>query len=181
MDWSKAKNILIVALIITNLLIASLYFGELYEEQRARDLAAHSAWEYAASRGVFLYCPIPAKEIKLPVLFVRFSDDAEAEELRYKNFPVELTGDGYGVPVAYGTGEAVGRVDSASSALLSFVSGYEAPATNVNGDPLCISNISLVYWINRSAFSSSVAEDTAVPAWKFETNDGVFYISAFSD
>jgi len=179
MDWSKAKSILIIALIIANILIASAYVGELREEQQARDAAALSAAEYAASCGVYVYCKVPAKDVKLPVLFVSFSDSAEAAELSYKGCPVELTGEGYGVPVSFSTGDAEGHVESASSALVSFISGLDdAP---VNGEPLCISDISLVYWINRSSFSPSVAEDTAVPAWKFTTNGGVFYESAFSD
>ena len=180
MDWSKAKSILIIALVITNLLIASMYFGQLREERLQSESAARSAAEYVSSRGVTLDCAIPTKEIKLPVLFVSFSDDAKSTDLRYKNYPVEISGEGYGVPVSYSTGEAVGRVGSASSALVSFVSGLDS-VSFVPPEGLIIRDISLVYWINRSEFSSSVEEDTAIPAWKFTTSYGVYYVNAFSD
>ena len=180
MDWSKAKSILIIALVITNVIIASLYFGQLREERLQSEAAAKSAAEYVADRGAVLYCSIPTKDIKLPVLFVSFSEDAKAGELRYKNYPVEISGEGYGVPVSYSTGEAEGSVASASSALVSFVSGFDM-ASIPSGDVLAISDISLVYWINRSGFSASAEEDTAVPAWKITTSGGVFYVNAFSE
>lgn len=177
MDWSKAKSILIIALVITNVLMASLYFGQQRETRLQSQAAAQSAAEYVASRGVVLECKVPTKEIKLPVLFVSFSEGNDAAELRYKNYPVELSGEGYGVPVSYSTGSAEGRVASASSALVSLVSGLD-PDT---ADGLIISDISLVYWINRSGFSASAEEDTAVPAWKITTSEGVIYINAFSE
>ena len=180
MDWSKAKSVLIIALIITNILMASLYFGELYEEQRARDAAAANAAAYLSSCGVELNCDIPSKDVRLPVLFVTFSGSADERQMSYKGYPVELTGEGFGVPSSYSTGGAEGSVASASSAVISFVSGL-SQQSSVQTEGLVIDSIELVYWINRSAFSASVAEDTAVPAWKISTSSGVFYVNAFSD
>jgi len=180
MDWSKAKTILIIALIITNIVIASVYFSELHEEQVQRDLAAASAAEYVASCGVQLNCGIPVKDVRLPVLFVSFSDEKEAKKLSYKGYPVELSGEGYGVPAAFSTGVAEGRVSSAASALIRFVSGLDQ-VSSIRAEGLSIDSIELVYWINRSAFAASAEEDTAIPSWKISTSSGVVYINAFSD
>lgn len=178
MDWNKAKTILVIALIITNIIIASVYFSELHDEQKMRDFAAASAAEYLVSCGVQLNCEIPSKDVRLPVLFVSFSEDGDARPLSYKGYPVELSGSG--AVSSFSTGAAEGSVSSASSALIRFVSGlFELSSIQLDG--LSIDSIELVYWINRGSFAASAEEDTAIPYWKIGTSSGIVYVNAFSD
>lgn len=76
MDWSKAKSILIIALIITN----SILFGfNLYNKYMTKDLLntkkfIEETQELLEKRGIKIDCTIPRYQDKLPSLRVEFEN-----------------------------------------------------------------------------------------------------------
>ena len=48
-------------------------------------------------------------------------------------------------------------------------------------DELVIEDVELVYWVDSSSFDGAAREDTAVPSWKFSTDHGDFYLSAYDE
>ena len=175
MDWSKAKTILIIALLVTNLVMGGTYLGERNKERAAQQSAAQNAVVYAQLHGVDVRCPLPYDEKKLPVLFVSIDRNGTSGECEYKGIPVEA-GEGFaGSIVPEGQGDAKGRLISAANALVKLI--------NELGDAegLEITDVSVVYWLDRSLGDDVAAKDTAIPAWKFEGPDGVYYIQAFEE
>ena len=68
MDWSKAKNIIIAALIAANLFLGYTYFSQQTDlKAQARDSARYTA-EYLELMGAQLNCSLPLEREKLPVV-----------------------------------------------------------------------------------------------------------------
>jgi regulatory protein YycI of two-component signal transduction system YycFG len=63
MDWTKAKNILIIALLVTNLIIGAAYLGTVREKEREWEYQARSTASYLAALGVPRETGIPAKPV----------------------------------------------------------------------------------------------------------------------
>lgn len=174
MDWSKAKTILIVALLITNIIIGSAYISGINKEKANMEAAARNAAAYAQSRGVNVRCEIPAEKNKLPVLFVSLDRSGIAEECHYKGIAVETDKSFVGRIIPEGQGDADAELISASNALLKLIG-------DMGESDMTIDDISVVYWLDLSLGDDVAAKDTAVPAWKFSGPDGVYYIEAFGE
>ena len=168
MDWSKAKTILIIALLITNLVIGGFYIQAFRQESFALQSAAQSVTEYLAEEGVSITAQIPTKPLKLPVLFVNFENSGNAVE-EYKGYPIAVSGANNAVATSASSGKVKGSVSSASSAILKTI--------KLNPKIMAITNIELVYWVDRSTYSQ-YGEDTAFPAWKIYTDKGEYYVEA---
>lgn len=179
MDWSKAKNILIIALFITCLILGGILGWQKYQEAAADKDAALSAEEYLESQGVSFNTDIPLKRPSLPVLFVGFhaaysSQAPEYEEVsRYKGIEVEQENLMPYYATLISVGKEKAKVCTASSAVL----WAAAEAEGLKG--LEINNIDLVYYVGAQDINEN-SRDTAIPSWKVETNRGVFYINAFA-
>lgn len=181
MDWTKAKTILIVALLITNLIIGYTYSEKLKEAEVQQIEQAISTREFLAQMGIEIQTEIPTKPLKKPVLFVRFEplgQEVQAEPVYYEEMRVEAS-DYNGskiVPISYG--ETKRNLSSASYALLKSVSAFEELAE----DPLIISEIELIYLVENAAYDQVISEDTAVPTWKITTGNGAyFYVNAYGE
>jgi regulatory protein YycI of two-component signal transduction system YycFG len=241
MDWTKAKTILIVALLVTNLVLAGAY---LFQNIKFDDEAEmqDATIKLLAAKNIYLDTKIPEEQPKMPKLTVQFDtineDDvneliesqtplADAElsdekliavttqfikdcglmtdnvtfqsierlddeiKVTYKNYIENVAIEESYIlctlkdgkitefrrfwldPVEMSTSEK--EVIPAAAALIKFMS------ENAGAEPIYIQNISLVFWLDSSAFNAeSPVTDTAFPAWKILYNDGkVRYVTAW--
>lgn len=174
MDWSKAKTILIIALLITSMVLGGVYAGRCIKENRQLKAEVGSTVLYAQKRGAVISCELPWASQKLPVLFVTLNRTENAEIHTYKDIPVEA-GDGFPAEIVpKNEGEARGRLKSASSALIELLGKIPPEGLEIQG-------VELVYWLDPSYADASATEDTAIPAWKLTTGSGVYYIEAFAN
>ena len=178
MDWSKAKTILIIALLITCLILGGILLWQKISAQKEDKEAAAAAKEYLESQGVSFNCDIPLTRPSLPVLFVGFypvysSQLPQYEDIsEYSNVRIEIENILPFMPMLLSAGEEKAQVGTASSAVL------KAAADAENPNSLQINSINLIYYINAQDINEN-SRDTAIPSWKIDTNQGVFYINAF--
>lgn len=177
MDWSKAKTIIIIALLITNLFMGSVYISDYRDTMAERELAAESAIRYASQRGVAVSAELPADIKKLPVLFVSFDYGGSGEIHTHKGLPVEASGDFTAEIIPESAGDTNGQLISASDALIKLLDGFSGKIP----EGLNIDKVSLVYWVDTSLSAEYALEDTAIPAWKFESGAESYYIEAFAE
>lgn len=168
MDWSKAKNILIIALLITNLVLGFFYLQGFSENKKNADSFTESLSEYIEQRGGSVECGLPVYGKKLPVLFVSFSKDAA--ETSYKGIPVESESES---AVVESAGDAKAKIRPSAEAVLDMISDG-----SIQTEGLVISDVKLVYWTEHSAYVGG-GQDTAFPSWRIETNSGVYHVTAY--
>ena len=108
-------------------------------------------------------------------LFVSIERAEEDSPAEYDGHKIVITGSsGYTArPISYGDARA--ELISAAGALQRFAA--QSSGTDLL-EGLKISNIELIYWINRSDIMDGEGEDTAVPAWMIETSKGEFFVEA---
>ena len=174
MDWSKAKNILIIALIAVNVFLGVRYFEAREEAERDEVLARRYTAEYVTQLGVSIECGTVTYEKKLPVLFVSI-EEGEGEQKPRDGMRIIVTGAGGLRAVSPEAGGNAGDIISPEAGLLKLSCGFGGE--RLNG--LVISGAELVYLVDRAGLDTVGGRDTAVPAWEFTTSDGVFYVSAF--
>ena len=71
MDYSKAKNIMIVLLLVANIALGASYIGRQNDARQARADAAANTERYLTQLGVELETEIPVDTAMMPVLYVR--------------------------------------------------------------------------------------------------------------
>jgi len=176
MDWSKAKTILIAALLITNVILGSFYFNEKNSAKKAEEKAAENAVAFAEGKGVSFETPLPESEEKLPVVFVRFQSSAQPQVQQYRGLSVEAPTLSDTEVIPEKEGDNSGKLIPVSEAILRFIDSFE------NGVPekMTVTGMELVYIVYGSADLGAALEDTAVPAWKFITSSGNYYVEAFA-
>ncbi|NMA93329.1 MAG: hypothetical protein GX975_01560 [Clostridiales bacterium] len=178
MDWSKAKNLIIAALIVTNLLIGWQYLSMLHAEGARADKNIQSACEFLEEQGMKVSADIPVSSEKLPVLFVsidRESEDAD-DEIEYKGRPLIVRGGKASVRLLE-PGQQAAWTISASEALLKLYAQLSQEGSFYSG--MEVKSADLVYLLSLGD-SQSAAEDTAVPAWRIVTSGGTYYIDAYA-
>ena len=175
MDWSKAKTILILALLIVCMVLSGILISRRVSENRANIRAIEDTKEYLKTIHAELNAEIPNNRPSLPVLFVEYDKSSE-EELTYKTYKVfTASGDSKGL-VLQSEGKEKAKVISASSALLKVVTEPTDYSGIIN-----IKAIDLVYYIDvDTTKGESVGNDTAIPYWRIETNLGLRYINAYA-
>ena len=154
MNWSKAKTILIAALLITDLFLIFTYGSFGFGGGEFKDYKALS--EFLAQKNIYVDADIIPKEHKdMAVQFVQ----KEGGELK-----------------VIGYHDKKQKTISAAQGLLLFMAGSE------KGKDYHIESIDIAYWLDESSINteSAVSVDTAFPAWKIVYNGGeVSYIDAF--
>jgi len=181
MDWTKAKTILIVALLITNLIIGYFYSEKINEAEKQQFEQAISTRAFLEQKGVSLQVEIPTQPLKMPVLFVHFEPLAKGQQnqpVYHEGVLVEASDykDNLIVPISYG--ETKRDLSGASYALLkSGVAFFEKKESQ-----LVINDIQLIYYVENSDYNKEISEDTAVPTWKISSESGeVFYVNAYGE
>ena len=170
MDWSKAKSILIIALIITN----SILFGfNIYNQNTAKDLLNSKKFvkettELLNERGIKLDCRIPTYKDKLPTLRVEF-ETYNASNMNELFF------------------EGRGSVESPNNSLTKISNGDKL-ITIINDRRIRYENSDekKVYDIKELSEAKDIAENFLMK-YKFDTNDmelthseesnGLFYLN----
>jgi len=74
MDWTKAKNIMIISLLITNMILGGLIFHEYLKESDSRRSYLADTLELLSARGIDVDAEIPSDRIRMPVLSVRYDN-----------------------------------------------------------------------------------------------------------
>jgi len=169
MDWSKAKTILIIALLITNVILGGFYANSYFADINSEKTSIENAREYLASRGVSVDCKVPVMAMKLPVIFVNFEVGANAKSMEFRGIPLVVLGETNANAVGCSSGSVGRRLGGASSAIIE--------ACVYNPDIKSISSVNLVYMVDRTGYMTA-GEDTAVPCWELTTDEGVFYYEA---
>ncbi len=178
MDWSKAKNILIAALIAANIFLGFMYTQNMRADEELKARAAELTARYLESLGVSLDCALSAEEERLPVLFVEIEEGDGADDGPAKDgLRVVLIGAEGQKAVPVRTGLNRGQVISASSAARRLVPRFSDEELK----DLRVEGAELVYLVDRSGLESARGQDTAVPAWAFTTNRGLYYIEALAN
>lgn len=72
MDWSKAKNIIIVMLILTNLFIIFMYGGEYIQKHEEDDSVYEYTMNVLSQHNVSVECEIPEEEERMHSLVVTY-------------------------------------------------------------------------------------------------------------
>ena len=174
MDWSKAKTILIIVLLIFCLVLSGILLVRNINESKELESNAKAALEYLTSVGVKVETEIPNQRQALAVLFVEYNElSSNDAKLAYRNFNVYTS---FGSTKGYtitSEGKNKAKVVSASSALLSAVSEFE------NTQDLAIKDIELCYYIDSNGKPQNGSRDTAIPAWRITTNKGTSVVSAY--
>lgn len=83
MDWTKAKSILIVALLITNCILGGLYYYQYGGRDVAPETEIEATVSLLAGNGIHVDTVIPDKVKRMPVLFVKYdrTDEEKVEEV----------------------------------------------------------------------------------------------------
>jgi len=181
MDWTKSKSILIVALLITNLVIAGSYYVSISDNNAEQIAVAQSTQTYLMQKGINLNIQIPTQSLRKSVLFVRFEPPVtggKKETVYYNEMLVETSLDieNQIIPLTYG--ETKRDISSASYALLKFAASLDE---ELNRD-VTVTNIELIYLVDTSEYDQKITEDTAVPTWKISIADGKsYYVNAYGE
>ncbi len=180
MDWTKAKNILIIALLATNGLIATMFGLKVAERRSAWESEALHTAAYFQEQGVGIPADVPHVPVKMPVLFVRYADaleGAEPDSAVSGSTRIEVTNPAVRVvPIRRGTNRR--EIESASYALLKYMAAASAQGERVPD----VADIELIYLVDHPEHDQPITEDTAVSAWKLTLAEGtVFYVNAYGE
>ncbi len=177
MNWSKAKTILIVALLIADLFIGSYYLSGLLRSRREEQQRMQDAVRYLEQEGISLEAPLPQDTPRLPALMLQFSDDAPAAagapaHVEYENVPVVLFGQEDAAGFTITPGEVMIETAPAYRALLRILPSLKEAGVRT------IRVVELVYYVAESGIEDA-SEDTALPHWGIFTDRGIYYEPAF--
>jgi regulatory protein YycI of two-component signal transduction system YycFG len=172
MDWSKAKTILILALIFTDLLLIATYGEFDFKSGSFNDSRALS--EFLAQKNIYVDEDlIPLKHRAMPVLYVSGKGNGDAGGREFAISGESADGD-YTLRFHNRKQETI----SAPQALLMFM----AQTREYEHGDIYIDSIEMVYWLDEIiSVENPVLEDTALPVWKIVYNGGAAaYIDAYA-
>ena len=177
MDWSKAKNIIIAALLIANLLIGGNLLAQRSAQQMKLRQAAEDTCAFLEQAGMTVDVELPAQAEKLPVVFLRLHKDSDAPQAaQYKDYPIDVLGSQIGYEIA-GTGQQAAPTITAAEALLKLYAQLSA-AGSVKGRH--VEAVDLVYLLSPDD-ASFAAQDTASPAWRIRVDGRTYYVDAYEE
>lgn len=86
MDWTKAKSLLIVALLLTNIMLISVYFLQYNRNDIREDNVTKNTVSLLKSKEIYVETEIPDQKKRMPVLSVERSESDQElpQELMYK-------------------------------------------------------------------------------------------------
>lgn len=175
MDWSRAKSILIIALIICNLVLGSVYIGQVKTETDRIESLTNDAIEYIESRGIKVSCAVPSDVDGISVITLRFKEGDSAggiSRTEYDGIPVEIVG-----VKSSNFIEAIQRTDI----VIEILPAYTALLKCVDSISNEIDDLELIYLVDRAAYAGAGGEDTALPYWKVSSSGNSYYYAAFTE
>ena len=175
MDWPKAKNILIIILLILDLVLGGLYFAEYKQRELAAKQSYENAIEYAKKNNVIIPDNFPEGTPKLASLRVVIKKGRD-EELEYEGTPVVIFGNSkFGVDIE-SVSESKQQIVSASTVLIKFIAERVAEGDAQGCE---IKSIRLVYLVELPSDASSGITATALPAWVLSLDGQDIYYNAY--
>lgn len=173
MDWSKAKNILIVALLITNLILGGTYIKKESEKLDKINSATDAAISYIEKRGVKVECAVPRDVQDVSVLTLRFKDGGEGGLARteYNGIPIEIIG--------LSSTDYIELIEK-KAATIEILPAYNALLQSLGDITDYIDDVELIYLVDHTEYGGA-GEDTAFPYWKLSTGGTSYYYAAFSE
>ena len=174
MDWSRAKSILIAALIVVNLILTGVYYNQ--QRDKVLEIAAStdSAIEYLESKGIDVVCAVPKKTERVRVVTLRFKEGAIPGGLArtvYEDLPIEVLGIRSSDYI-----EAIQETDIDIEVLPAYTALLKS-LESVSGE---IDDLELIYLVDRTAYSGA-GQDTALPYWKVSSAGNSYYYAAFGE
>lgn len=70
MDWTKAKSLMIIALLLTNIMLVSVYFFQQSRNDIAQDSVTRNTISLLESKNIYVESDIPEQKKRMPVLSV---------------------------------------------------------------------------------------------------------------
>ena len=173
MDWSKAKNILIIALIITNVILGKTYIDKERDKLDKIYQATDAAIEYIENRGVEINCAVPRDVQDVSVLTLRFRDGGEGglARTKYKDIPIEIIG--------LSSSDYIELIQE-KAVTVEILPAYTALLQSLDDITEYIDDVELIYLVDHTEYFGA-GEDTAFPYWKLSSGDSSYYYAAFSE
>ena len=109
----------------------------------------------------------------MSVLFVELADEGDVLT-RFKGKDVDVYGELGRKVVSGRSGGAAGELIPASTALIILTNRLSGEAGGIT-----IREVAPVYWLDAADVEPGATQDTAVPAWRFRTDQGDFYVEGF--
>lgn len=175
MNWSRAKTILIIALVITNVFLLSVYHKNAKADADRIAESTASAIEYLESRGIEIDCEVPKNIETMPVITLSFSQGDKGGGLytsTVEGYPLEIIGLSDGKYINYA---------EKSDVDLDTLPAYTALLKSVGSITGRVTDLQLIYLIDRSDYVGQAGQDTALPYWKLSSGENSYYYSAFSE
>jgi len=173
MDWSKAKNILIVALLITNVILVRTYLGKERTKMEKIYAQTDAAIEYVEKKGIKINCDLPRDVWDVSVLTLKFKDGGEGglTRTRYKDIPIEVLG--------LSSTDYIELIQK-KAATIEILPAYTALLQSLEDITDAIDDVELVYLVDHTEYSGA-GEDTAFPYWKLRSGSNTYYYAAFPE
>jgi hypothetical protein len=178
MDWSKAKNIIIAALLVANLLIGGSLLMDVRGETQRLEQDAADCRAFLEHQGIAVETEIPPEGQRLPVLFVRMGGSGgQAPADSYRGYPIAVAGGSADFTIT-GSGEQSALTITAAEALLKLYADLSAEGGSLRGQ--AVEELELVYLLTVDS-SSRAAQDTAIPAWRVRLSGQDYYVGAYAE
>lgn len=174
MDWSKAKSILIVALLIVNIILGQHYIANERKKLLQIETSTDAAIEYMENHGVKVLCEIPRNTREVSVISLKFKPGDNAGGLartEFKGIPVEILG--------LKSSEYIELIEQ-KNATIEVRPAYTALLQSLDDISDYIDDTELIYLVDHTEYSDA-GEDTAFPYWKLSSGGNSYYYAAFSE
>ena len=175
MDWSRAKSILIIALIICNLVLGSFYMSGIKEERAEIEQMTENAISYMESKGIDIVCEVPLEIDTIPVITLKLKEGNSAGGLartEYDGIPLEVVGLRSSDYI-----ESLQKTDSVIEVLPAYTALLKS-IESVEGE---VDDIELIYLVDRAEYAGEAGQDTALPYWKISSQGNSYYYAAFAE
>lgn len=175
MNWSKAKTILIFALVITNVFLLVNYMSTEKKALKEIDLSTEATIEYLNGKGISLACDIPREARSLSVYSLEFAAGDKGGAV----YTTDIDGIRLEV-IGLSEGKYI-RSITETEKQINTLPAYTALLKCIGSVSDKITEIELVYLVDRAAFVGQEGEDTALPYWKISSGSNSYYYSAFAE
>ena len=175
MDWSRAKSVLIIALIICNLVLASVYVGGIRAEADKIAELTENAIAYVEQKGIKVNCAVPNSVSDISVINLKFIAGDSAGGLARSEFdgtPLEIVG--------LKSSSFIESIQK-TSIELNVLPAYTALLKSLESVEGEIDDLELIYLVDRTVYAGEAGEDTALPYWKISSGGNSYYYAAYAE
>lgn len=174
MDWSRAKSILIAALMIVDLILTGVYVSQERKAAIEIERATDTTIEYLEKKGIDVVCAVPEKRQSVKVVTLRFKEGSIPGGLArtmYEDLPIEVLGIRSSNYI-----EAIQETNISIDILPAYTALLKS-LESVSGE---IDDLELIYLVDRTSYAGA-GQDTALPYWKVSSAGNSYYYAAFGE